>query len=257
MVRTIILGIIQGLTEFLPVSSSGHLVIFQSLLGLKQDNLTLNVFLHFGTLIPVFIIFWEDIIEIISFKREKRQLIWLIIIGTIPAGIIGYLFDGYLENLFTSTIIAGYMLLITGVLLYLAERIGNTKKLMDEFKIHNAFFVGLAQSFAILPGISRSGSTIFAALVQDLNREDAARFSFLLSIPVILGATFLKIKEVSELGLVGITYLELIFGTVAAALAGYIAIKYLLHIMRQGSLNVFAYYCWIIGLIIIIRAGLF
>ncbi len=257
ILKSILLGIIQGLTEFLPISSSGHLVIFQKLMGFKSNRLTLNVFLHFGTLIPVIIIFWRDIRKLVTFKKDRRHLTWLILIGIIPTGLIGILLEDFFVQLFSSTLITGFMLIITGLMLYLAEQLSNTYKNIDDFKFNNAIIVGLAQGMAIIPGISRSGSTIVASLLQGLNREEAARYSFLLSVPVIFGASMLKINETLKIGLTGLSWNSIIAGTFAAAIAGYFAIRYLLHILRTGSLIIFSYYCWTIGLLVIIIAGLF
>ncbi|MCG8516331.1 MAG: undecaprenyl-diphosphate phosphatase [Halanaerobiales bacterium] len=257
IIKVVLLGIIQGLTEFLPVSSSGHLVLFQSLFGIESDQLTLEVFLHFGTLLPIIIIFRKDIIDIILFKKEKRQLTWLIIIGMIPTGLIGFFLKDFFAGLYSSVSLVGFMLLITGLLLYLAERLGHNRKSLAEMNGVNAGLIGIAQGIAIIPGISRSGITIVAALLQGLDRESAARYSFLLSIPVIFGAGLLETKDVLASGLEGLSWLMLAAGTTAAAISGYFAIKYLLHILKKGRLSIFSYYCWTIGLLILLLAGLF
>lgn len=256
MIKVIILGLIQGLTEFLPISSSGHLVIVQTLFGIETEQLTLDVFLHFGTVIPILIIFRKDIRDILLFKKEKRRLSLLILIGIIPTGLIGILFEDFIIKLFSSVLIVGYMLLITGFLLYLAERLGKASRDLDEMKGYNAIIVGVAQGFAAIPGISRSGSTIVASLLQGLDRDAAARYSFLIAIPVILGAGLLQLKDALIVGLTGLTWELIIAGTISAAVSGYLAIKYLLHVLRSGSLLVFSYYCWALGLIIILLAGL-
>ncbi|MFW5995723.1 MAG: undecaprenyl-diphosphate phosphatase [Halanaerobiaceae bacterium] len=257
IIKAVILGTIQGLTEFLPVSSSGHLVISQTLLGLDPGQLTLNVFLHFGTLLPIFIIFWQDIRDIILLKKEKRTLTLLIIIGTLPAGLLGVTLKNYISLLYASTMTTGYMLLITGSLLFLAEKIPAEEKDLTSFRPLNALLVGFFQALAILPGISRSGSTIVGALLQKLNREDAARFSFLLSIPVILGAGVLEAGEILVHGTKGTSYSAILSGTLMAAISGYLAIKFLLHILKKGSLIVFSIYCWSLGAIVLLSAGLF
>ncbi|MFW6381762.1 MAG: undecaprenyl-diphosphate phosphatase [Bacillota bacterium] len=257
LIRSIFLGIIQGLTEFLPVSSSGHLVIFQSLLGFQKARLTIGVFLHFGTLIPVVIIFRKDIYELIKLTKAKRHLLWLIIIGSIPTAFIGVVLEDFFKGLFDSVIITGFMLLITGGLLFIAEKYGSSTRSIKEFRGINAVLVGLVQGLAIIPGISRSGSTIVASLLQGLEREEAARYSFLLSIPVIGGAGLLELKDLLSTGMVGIDALSLIAGTLTAALSGYFAIRYLLHVLHRGSLIIFSYYCFIVGTVIILSAGLF
>jgi undecaprenyl-diphosphatase len=190
-------------------------------------------------------------------KSSKKHLIWLIIIASIPTAIIGIVFEDFFKSLFSSVLTTGFMLLITGLFLYIVEIINQSQLDIEGFKTHNAILVGIAQGLAIIPGISRSGSTIVASLFQGLDREEAARFSFLLSIPAIGGAGILEINTVVNSGLKGISWFQIIFGTIASAIAGYVAIKYLLHILKNGSLKVFSYYCWTIGIIIILLAGLF
>ncbi|MFW5998646.1 MAG: undecaprenyl-diphosphate phosphatase [Bacillota bacterium] len=257
VIKAILLGIIQGITEFLPISSSGHLVILQKIMGITEGNLILNVSLHFGTLIPILIIFWNDIKDIILLRSEKKHLIKLIIIGSVPTAFIGLYLEQFFERIFSSVLLTGFMLLITGLILYLVEKINNYNKDINDFRAHNAILVGIAQGLAIIPGISRSGSTIAAALFQKMDKEEAARFSFLLSIPAIGGANLLKARDIFSQSSTVISSSSLIIGTITAALSGYIAIKYLLHILKRGSLVVFSYYCWIIGIIVILIAGLF
>jgi len=250
------LGIIQGITEFLPISSSGHLVIFQRLFGISSNQLTINVFLHIGTVIPVIIIFWNDIRDILLFKKEKRRLTWLIIFGIIPTGLIGLYFKDFFEGLFTSVRNVGFMLLITGLLLLLSEKISRVRFNIDKMKGYNAVIVGIAQGLAVIPGISRSGSTIAASLLQGLDRESAARYSFLISLPVILGAGLVELKDLTLSSMEGLSWSMLITGMLAAAISGYFAIKYLIHILKKGSLVIFTYYCWGLGFLIILLAGL-
>lgn len=257
ILKAVFLGIIQGITEFLPISSSGHLVLSQQLLGVKSTRLTLEIFLHFGTLIPVIVIFRDDIYDIFTLKSDKKHLVWLLFFGTIPAALIGFIFKDYITGLFSSTYFTGFMLLITGTLLYIAEKAGNVFRDIKDFRFYHALIVGLAQAGAIFPGISRSGSTITASLLQGLKREQAARYSFLLSLPVILGAGLLEIKDSMTMGISGISWTAVISGTIFAAISGYFAIKYMLFILRSGSLIIFSYYCWALGLIVILLAGLF
>ncbi|GAB6098814.1 undecaprenyl-diphosphate phosphatase [Halanaerocella petrolearia] len=255
LLKVIILGAVQGLTEFLPVSSSGHLVLFRSLLGLEK-NLVLNVFLHFGTLLAVCIVYWDDIIDIITFKPKYRKFTLYLILGSVPAGVLGILFEDFFASLFTARAV-GFMLLVTGLLLWLSDRMEDTGRRMEEMNHADALIVGLAQAFAIIPGISRSGSTIVGGLFRGLERKLAAKFSFLLSIPVIAGATLLKTKDlvVEGLGANSISYLTV--GTISATVVGYFAIKLLLKLIDQEQLSVFAYYCWGIGIItILLNAGI-
>lgn len=266
IIQAIILGVVQGLTEFLPVSSSAHLVFMTDILGLPQ-NVAFDTLLHLGTLVAVVAYFWKDLIKIISsfisslidifrgrFKKgleEKpfKKLSWLIIVGTIPAGIMGILLQKQFEALFTSIFYVGIFLIITGLLLWGAERVKPGEKDIKDISFKNALVIGVAQGIAIAPGISRSGATISAGLFSGLNRELAARFSFLLSIPAILGAALVQAKDITSFD-TGTAVL--IAGFVSALIFGYLAIKLLLKIIKERTLMVFAYYCWIVGLAAII-----
>jgi undecaprenyl-diphosphatase len=266
IIQAIILGVVQGLTEFLPVSSSAHLVFMTDILGLPQ-NVAFDTLLHLGTLVAVVAYFWKDLIKIISsfisslidifrgrFKKgleEKpfKKLSWLIIVGTIPAGIMGILLQKQFEALFTSIFYVGIFLIITGLLLWGAERVKPGEKDIKDISFKNALVIGVAQGIAIAPGISRSGATISAGLFSGLNRELAARFSFLLSIPAILGAALVQAKDITSFD-TGTAVL--IAGFVSALIFGYLAIKLLLKIIKERTLMIFAYYCWIVGLAAII-----
>src|SRR6056297_1532627 len=257
IIKIVILGLVQGLTEFLPISSSGHLVILQKLFAINENQLLISVLLHFGTLIPVLIVFRKDIIDILSFKKNKRHFIFLIIVASIPTAIMGIFFEDFFEKLFSSTISAAFMLIVTGFILLLGDRLANYDNTLSNFKWLNAILVGLAQGFAIIPGISRSGSTITASLIQGLEKEDAARFSFILSIPVIGGAGLLKITDAVSVGVNNLNITAVILGFISAVISGYIAIKYFLYILEKQKLIYFSYYLWIIGVIILLFEGLF
>ncbi len=266
IIQAIILGIVQGLTEFLPVSSSAHLVFMTDILGLPQ-NVAFDTILHFGTLVAVVGYFWRDLIQIIIsfisslldiFKGKFREgleetpfkkLSWLIIVGTIPAGIMGILLEKQFEVLFNSVLYVGFFLIITGLLLWGAERVKPGDKDVKDVSFKNALVIGIAQGIAIAPGISRSGATISAGLFSGLNRELAARFSFLLSIPAILGAALVQAKDITSFD-AGVTVL--FAGFISAAIFGYLAIKLLLKIIKERTLMIFAYYCWIVGVVVII-----
>jgi undecaprenyl-diphosphatase len=266
IIQAIILGIVQGLTEFLPVSSSAHLVFATDVLGLQQ-NVAFDTLLHLGTLLAVVGYFWKDLVVIISsffsslldifrgrFKEgleEKpfKKLSWLLLVGTIPAGIMGILFKSEFEALFNSILYVGIFLIITGLLLWGAERVKPGHKDVKDISFKNALIIGVAQGIAIAPGISRSGATIAAGLFSGLNRELAARFSFLLSIPAILGAALVQSKDITSFDA---NTAVLIAGFVSAAIFGYLAIKLLLKIIKERSLMIFAYYCWIVGAAVII-----
>ncbi|MGM0445729.1 MAG: undecaprenyl-diphosphate phosphatase [Bacillota bacterium] len=257
IIKIIVLGFIQGLTEFLPISSSGHLVIMQKIFGIKENQLLISVLLHFGTLIPVLIIFWQDIKEILSFKKEKRHFIFLIIVASIPTALMGIFFEDFFEKLFASTVSTAVMLIVTGFILLVGDRFADYDKEITNFKWLNAVLVGIAQGMAIIPGISRSGSTITASLIQGLKKEDAAKFSFILSIPVIGGAGLLKINDAFSQGVSNFNILAIVLGMITAVISGYAAIKYFIYILKSKKLIYFSYYLWIIGAIILLYEGIF
>ncbi|MFV9511861.1 undecaprenyl-diphosphate phosphatase [Tepidibacillus sp. LV47] len=255
LIKGIILGIIQGLTEFLPISSTGHLLIFRKLFGLSEAGLFLDTMLHLGTLIAVFIIFWDDILQLL--KKPFSKLALLIIVGTIPTALIGLTFEDYFEGISKTGVTVGWEFLLTGMILWLAETMkGKGHKEIDQIQYKDAFIVGILQGAAILPAISRSGLTIAGALFRGIDKSSAARFSFLMSIPAILGAVvlqslkLLKGEELASLHAIGT--IPLIVATFASAISGYIAIKWMLKIIQRGSLKVFSIYVWILGISILI-----
>ena len=238
----IVLGLVQGLTEFLPISSSGHLVLVPHILGWKIPSVTFDVFVHLGTLTAVISYFWLDLGDLL---RSSRRIIGLIIVATVPAALFGYFFEGFFENLFGKPMVVSFLLLITGLVLWSTEGLTLPRRKMGEIGLTDSLIVGFAQAVAIAPGISRSGMTIAAGMIKGFEREAAARFSFLMSIPIIFGATFEKIRDGA---LNSSDYnLSLAFGLIAAAISGYFSIKYLLKHLKQGNLKIFAYYCWIFG----------
>lgn len=250
-IQAIILGLIQGLTEFLPVSSSGHLVLMQNFFGINEGAMTFNILVHFGTLIAIFIVYWKDIVNLIRHPFQKMN--FLIIAGAIPTGIIGILFNDTFEKLFSSVLVVGISLIITGFILWFADKTKNNYKAVESTSYLDVLFIGLLQGLAITPGISRSGLTISAGLFRGLTREMAARYSFLLSIPVILGANLLEMKSLisSEIVIENIT--PYIIGPIVAAISGVLAIKVLLRILQVGKLNIFSYYVWFLGIIVLGR----
>lgn len=255
LIKAFILGIIQGLTEFLPVSSTGHLLLGRKIFGLAEAGLFLDTMLHFGTLVAVIVVFWEDIVYIL--KNPFEKLSKLIIVGTIPTAIIGLTFEDFFEEISVTGSTVGWEFLATGVILWFADNMKKEGyKNIDKISYTDALIVGTLQGAAILPAISRSGLTIAGALYRKIYKEDAARFSFLLSLPAILGAVVLQSlklvsgSEVETLHTIGI--IPLIIGTLSAVIAGYIAVKWMLRILQTGSLKVFSYYVWILGIIIII-----
>lgn len=253
ILNSIILGIVQGITEFLPISSSGHLVIFKNLLGFTEPQLIYDVFLHFGTLIAVTVFYWDDIRHLLSFdfKYNKERL--LIITATFPTAVMGFVLKDTFESLFGSISAVGIALLVTGGLLWWVENMNiRFDKKVRNLSLLQAIIIGIAQGIAITPGISRSGITIIAGLFVGLRRKAAARFSFLIFIPAVLGATLLEIIDLFEVGSIEVNYLSLAIGTVTAAGVGYAAIKLLLKVLEKDQFEYFAYYVWGIGSLILV-----
>lgn len=251
--KAILLGAIQGLTEFLPVSSSGHLVLFRNILNFHDGLLTFEVLLHFGTALAVIIVFWQDIKKLFNFKDpQQRHFLMLLIVGTIPAGLMGIFLEDYIESLFSSTALVGLMLIVTGLILFFSSKFYKGDKGITDIRFVDALIIGIAQGIAIIPGISRSGMTIVAALSRRINRELAAKYSFILSLPVILGAGVYRSRLLFSSTTAG-NFLPLLLGTLAALTVGYFAIKILNKLIIQGRLHYFSYYCWFVGLVVILR----
>jgi undecaprenyl-diphosphatase len=248
-----ILGLIQGLTEFLPISSSGHLVLFQKLFDLKKGVLTFDVAVHFATLLAVMWVFRADVIAII--RKPLSKLTLLVVVGTIPAGVIGVLFKNKIEKIFESGTTLGLEFIFTGLVLWYAESIRSKNKGLEKTGYGDAALMGTAQAIAILPAVSRSGLTLAAALMRGLNREFALKLSFLISIPAILGATVFDLKDVikPEAGTVSIDIWPVLIGMVVAAVSGYLSIKFMLKVFSKASLKIFSYYVFILGILIVIE----
>lgn len=270
ILKASLLGIIQGATEFLPVSSSGHLVIMQDILGVKLENgamLAFDVCLHIGTLLAVLIVFRRDIQDIAAsfFKkpelddvsledaapekltvREARRLGLYLIIGTIPAGVAGLAFKDFFESLFSNPLAASAMLLITGAILFGTRYADGREVGAAGMKWWQALGVGIAQAIAIIPGISRSGSTIAGGLYLGLDKKLAARFAFLLAVPAIGGAAVLQVKDFANVS--NDIMPAVVIGTAVSAVTGFICVKWMLEIVQRGRFSWFAYYCWAVGL---------
>jgi undecaprenyl-diphosphatase len=253
--ETVFLGIAQGLTEFLPISSSGHLVLFQNLLGLREPELLLDCALHLGTLVAICIFFRSDLREMTRALRERDlksphgSLALAVGVGLIPSALMGLVFRRPIEQLFQSLTFVGLMLMVTGIIVAASRLISDAHAFRERVSILAALAVGTAQGLAILPGISRSGATIVCGLLLGLQRDLAGRYSFLLSIPAIIGAVLLQLNA-AALQRVGIIPLLLGFGT--AALVGFLALKLLMGLLRKGHLYYFAPYCWALGLLILV-----
>jgi undecaprenyl-diphosphatase len=243
--EAILLGLLQGLTEFLPVSSSGHLVIAQHLLGINEPMLNFDIAVHVGTLAAVITAFWGDVKSLLKNPICKTML--LLIIGTIPAVLAALLLGDIVEAMFSSLITVAIALLLTGILLQRSDSFSG-QGCVEDMGYGKALIVGLFQAVAIVPGLSRSGSTIFGALLSGLKRTEAARFSFLLSIPVILGAAVKQLLDVGA-GAISLQWTYLL-GAAVAALAGYAAIRIFLKLLEQKSLRYFGYYCWALAALV-------
>jgi undecaprenyl-diphosphatase len=276
ILQAIILGIVQGATEFIPVSSSGHLVLVPWLLRWPSPGLVFDTVLHLGTLLALIAVFWRDLLalaaawlrSVITFLGRvirrassdapsgdgspQARLAWWIILATIPAALMGALWQDQFEALFDSPIRVAVLLLVTGVWLVLAERLGRKERQAEGLHWWQALLVGVAQGLAIAPGISRSGATIGAGLLLGLRREAATRFSFLLATPIILGAGLLQIKKLLESGVLGANLAGLVLGFLAAFVTGYACIRFLLGYIKNRGLSVFAIYCWLAGLVAVV-----
>lgn len=273
LISAIILGAVQGISEFLPISSSAHLVLVPHLLGV-ETSLVFDTILHLGTLVAIFSVFWKDIVNILKgfilsildlteskevFLKGIREVpakrfAWLLIVATIPTGIMGILFKDAVETIFRGTLFIGVFLIITGILLYMSERHKSGSITERDMTFKQAIALGVCQGLAVLPGISRSGATISAGLFAGLNREYAARYSFILSIPAVLGAGLIQIKDIVT---IDVSAFVLVAGFLSSVIFGYLSIKLLLKMIEGWSLDIFAFYCWIIGIITILATVMF
>lgn len=254
--EALILGIIQGLTEFLPVSSSGHLELGKAIFGddsLPEESLLFTVVVHAATALSTVVIFRKDILEILKglfqFKRnEESEFSIKVIISMIPAAVVGILFDEQIEALFSRNILlVGGMLFLTGLLLFLADKAKDTNK---DVSFKNAFIIGLSQAVAILPGISRSGATISTSVLLGIDRSKAARFSFLMVVPLILGKIA---KDILDGALTSdfVNSMPLVVGFTGAFVAGLIACQWMISLVRKAQLRYFSYYCFVVGFVAI------
>ncbi len=263
--QAIILGLVQGIAEFLPISSSGHLKLFEKLLGLpnvETDYLLFDVLLHFGTLIAVFIVYRKVIGDILrellsvlhlrSSKAEpdipKRRMIAMLIVSLLPLFVV-FPFKDSLEKLGGNYLVIGLMLIITGLALYICDHLPNGKKTEKDMSIADALLIGAAQAIAVMPGLSRSGMTISAGSARGLDRSYAVQFSFLMSIPTILAAVLLELVDALQVGVDPSLLPKYLVGVVIAALSGIAAMKFLQFIAQKKKFGGFAYYCWGIGIV--------
>lgn len=283
LINAIILGIVQGVAEFLPISSSGHLAIMKNLLHMNTDTgLLFDVLLHLGTLVAIFIAFWRDIKELIieglsivgdffinvgrlaqnivgkkvpykaMVTTPYRRFVMLVIVSSIPTGIIGILLKDVIEGASQTLLIPGIGLLVTALLLRLADGVSEGSKNEETASYKNATLIGIAQGIATLPGISRSGTTITACLFNGYSREFAVKYSFIMSIPAVLGATLLEVMDFDPSMINGSDMVNYMIGTVISGIVGYICIKTMLVIVRGKKFKYFTYYCLAMGIAAVI-----
>lgn len=260
--QSIVLGIVQGLTELLPISSSAHLFLIPWFFNWEIPE-SFDVALHFGTLLAIGIFFFKDWIELIKgglktiTKKEKStegRLFWYIVIATIPGGIIGFILDKYAEGILTKPLIIAIALIVMGIVLYIVDKKSKNKTDYENLNFKQTFLIGLSQSLAFIPGVSRSGITMTTGRLLGVKREAAAKYSFMLSGPIVLAATLFKLKDFIEYFLVadiiGIT--AFIIGVLTSFIVGVFVIKFLLEFLRKGSFKIFAIYRIILGMVVII-----
>ena len=274
IIESIILGLVQGLSEFLPISSSGHLAVFQHFMHIREEDiLTFTVMLHFGTLLSIFVAYRKDVAALIRELflvikdlctgkglrmniNETRRLGVMIIIATIPAGIAGVLWNDFFDSLYSNLTFIGLGLIITGTVLFAAEKWGGGDKEVKEMSMKSAFFVGVCQAIAMCPGISRSGATMVGGLASRYSRPHAVRFAFLISIPTVLGAFLLELPDaVRTIGSGSgeeVSAAALVTGVIVAAVSGYAAIKVMIKAVTDKKLIWFSFYTWIAGALLLI-----
>jgi len=249
-IEAFILGIIQGLTEFLPISSTGHLYIGRHLFGLDEAGLLLDTLMHIGTLLAVFVFYQNEWKQLI--KKPFSKLTLLLVVGTLPAVVVGLLFKDFFDAISVSGKTIGWEFIFTGIILFIADKKRKGTKTMEELTWKDALFIGSFQALAIFPAVSRSGLTIAAALFKGMERKSAAYFSFLLSTPAILGGIVIQGKDLLGGKVEQISFFPLFIGTLASALFGYLAISWMINLLKKQSLNVFGYYVVILGVSIVI-----
>lgn len=268
--EAIILGLVQGLAEFLPISSSGHLTLLQHFFGIEGESvLAFAVLLHLGTLISVFIVYWRDITELFielcyvivdiftgkglgTKRNETRRLGYMIIVATIPTAAIGLIFNDLFKSFYESLLAVGMGLIFTGTILWISERLNSSRKGIREMKFSHAIFVGICQGIAITPGVSRSGSTLFGGLISGLNRKLAVKYAFLISIPSILGSVVLEAPSAFEQGMDMTLAIPILVGVIVAAVSGLFAIKTMINFVSKQKLCYFSYYTWVLGAAVIV-----
>lgn len=281
LLQAILMGVIQGVTEFLPVSSSGHLALFQKLFGVNTDTgILFEVLLHIGTLLAVFVVYYHDIVKMVTetlgmvhdifvnlsiytknhsvrnkrpylriVRNSYRKIVVMILVSSVPTAIIGVVSSELVEMASELALIPGIGLIVTAVILFFADRVPEGTKLPKRVTYTNAFMIGICQGIATLPGISRSGTTVTACLVSGFKRGFAVKYSFLMSIPAILGSLLLQLKDLNSLQMSGAQITNYVAGMFVAAIVGYICIKTMLVVVRRKKFTFFSAYCMVVGII--------
>ena len=266
LLQVIVLAVVQGLTEFLPISSTAHLYLTSWLFGWQLEGLDFDIALHIGTLLAVLLYFARDWVQIIAQGfgvrmkgdeeiKHNHMLLWLLAIGTVPVGIAGLLFNKQAESTWRNPFVIGGMLIAVGVLMYLAENAGRRQRDLSSIDLADAVTIGVAQALAVVPGTSRSGITISAGLFRNMTRESAARFSFLLSTPAIAAAAGKALYDMHKKGgLHGVMNSDFLVGVAVSAITGCLVISWFLHYLRRGGLRPFVYYRIVFGIIVLALA---
>lgn len=265
LIATIILGIVQGISEFLPISSSAHLIIFRDVFGIGKGMLSLagettfDLALHLGTLLAIGIYFFKDFIKMFQkgfttgIKEKEGKLLWLIVTATIPAAIVGVLLEDVVDNVVRNKyILISLALIVMGIILYKSDKLSESTKKIDDITFKDALIIGCAQMFALIPGFSRSGTTISAARTLKLDRTSATKFSFYMSAPVILGGAILKLLHKSTWTLISTNYTIFVIGIISSFIIGLLCINFLLKYIKNNDFKVFMYYRILIALVVII-----
>jgi undecaprenyl-diphosphatase len=265
IIYALILGIVQGLTEFMPISSSGHLILIPWLFKWLYFGKTFDVALHLGTFLGVVVYYRSTLSKLFrawaltiarkdSNVNPEGRLAWLLIVSTIPGAVAGFLFEETIEEKLSSPVIIALMLVVAGVVLFVAERAGRKRKDIVQVEMLDAVIIGISQAAALIPGVSRSGATISTGLFLGFDRKTSAEYSFLLSVPIIGGAAMYKAVRLLKTGIPFELVAPFAFGLLAAAISGYLCIKYLLRYLQNGSIYPFVYYRWAVGIVVLILA---
>lgn len=264
ILEILILGFVQGIAEFLPISSSAHLIIFRDIFGIGSGmsanmNLTFDIALHFGTLLAIGVFFFKDFIKMIQkgftkgVKDDDGKILWYLVAATIPAAIVGVLFEEAIENVVRSNyVVIAIALAVMGIIIYLADKFSKETKTIKKMTLKDAILVGCSQVFALIPGFSRSGTTIAAGRVLGLNRESAAKFSFFLSAPVVLGAVCLQLIKGTAFSVIAANLGTFILGILVSFVIGLLCIKYLLKYLQKHNFKIFMIYRVVLAAVVLI-----